>query len=127
MKIEHTALWVRHLEPMREFYARHFGATASTLYRSRTRDFHSCFLTFPAGGARLELMCQPAVEPSGDGLRLGYAHLALALGSEARVRDLTEALRQAGVPVVGEPRYTGDGYYESVVLDPEGNRIELTV
>ena len=29
--------------------------------------------------------------------------------------------------IEGEPRTTGDGYYESVVLDPEGNRIEITV
>jgi lactoylglutathione lyase len=28
---------------------------------------------------------------------------------------------------VDGPRRTGDGYYESVVLDPEGNRLELTV
>jgi lactoylglutathione lyase len=28
--------------------------------------------------------------------------------------------------VLDEPRCTGDGYYESVVLDPDGNRIELT-
>ena len=32
-----------------------------------------------------------------------------------------------GVSVVGQPRTTGDGYYESVVLDPEGNRIEITI
>lgn len=25
------------------------------------------------------------------------------------------------------PRRTGDGFYESAVLDPEGNRIEITV
>jgi catechol 2,3-dioxygenase-like lactoylglutathione lyase family enzyme len=35
--------------------------------------------------------------------------------------------RAAGVEVAGEPRRAGDGYYESVVLDPDGNRIELTV
>jgi len=29
--------------------------------------------------------------------------------------------------VVGNPRTTGDGYYESVILDPEMNRIEITV
>jgi lactoylglutathione lyase len=27
---------------------------------------------------------------------------------------------------VDGPRRTGDGYYESVVLDPDGNRLELT-
>ncbi|NTU37489.1 glyoxalase, partial [Vibrio diabolicus] len=25
------------------------------------------------------------------------------------------------------PRYTGDGYYESCILNPDGNRLELTV
>ena len=39
---------------------------------------------------------------------------------------LTENLRNAGHTIVGEPRTTGDGYYESVVLDPEENRIEIT-
>jgi lactoylglutathione lyase len=56
-----------------------------------------------------------------------FAHLALSLGSEAAVDAATERLRSAGVVVAGEPRRTGDGYYESVVLDSDGNRIELTV
>lgn len=29
------------------------------------------------------------------------------------------------VPISG-PRTTGDGYYESCILDPEGNQIEIT-
>jgi lactoylglutathione lyase len=43
------------------------------------------------------------------------------------VDTLTERLRADGYRVVGEPRTTGDGYYESVVLDLDGNRIEITV
>jgi lactoylglutathione lyase len=35
------------------------------------------------------------------------------------------ASRQLAI-VVSPPRVTGDGYFESVLLDPEGNRIELT-
>ena len=46
---------------------------------------------------------------------------------ERCVDDLTAQLRGVGCTVVGEPRRTGDGYYESVVLDPDGNRIEITV
>lgn len=38
----------------------------------------------------------------------------------------TAALRAKGVPVVDGPRRTGDGYFESAVLDPEGNRVEIT-
>ncbi|NQU22440.1 MAG: VOC family protein [Candidatus Nealsonbacteria bacterium] len=59
--------------------------------------------------------------------RPGYAHLALSVGSEHDVDALTERLRAAGVPVVGGPRRTGDGCYESTVLDPDGNHIEITV
>ena len=32
-----------------------------------------------------------------------------------------------GYMVADGPRQTGDGYYESVILDPDGNRVELTV
>ena len=59
--------------------------------------------------------------------RLGLAHFAVSVGSKEKVDQLTEELRQAGFAVTGEPRTTGDGYYESVVLDPEGNRVEITV
>jgi len=27
--------------------------------------------------------------------------------------------------VLGEPRVTGDGYYEAIIADPEGNPIEI--
>ena len=33
---------------------------------------------------------------------------------------------QDGYPVVSPPRVTGDGYYESCVLDSEGTRVEIT-
>jgi lactoylglutathione lyase len=59
--------------------------------------------------------------------QLGYTHMAMSVGSKDEVDRLTEALREDGFVVVGECRTTGDGYYESVVLDPEGNRIEITV
>ncbi len=128
MRLEHLALWTPRLELLREYYVRHFACTVGPRYESRTRPFRSYFLTFPGGG-RLELMEQPGLEPPTDAPaadRTGYAHVALSLGSEAAVRAATERLRAAGVRVLGEPRRTGDGYYESVVLDPDGNRIELT-
>ena len=36
-------------------------------------------------------------------------------------------LKGAEVKHLDGPRWTGDGYYESTFLDPEGNRLELTV
>jgi lactoylglutathione lyase len=55
---------------------------------------------------------------------LGLTHLAISVGSDHLVDSLTEHLRADGIAVVDGPRHTGDGYYESVVLDPDGNRIE---
>ena len=39
----------------------------------------------------------------------------------------TAQLHADGYPVTSEPRVTGDGYYESCVLGPEGVQLELTV
>ena len=39
---------------------------------------------------------------------------------------LTERLRADGYLVLDGPRRTGDGYYESAIADPDGNRIEIT-
>ncbi len=36
-------------------------------------------------------------------------------------------LKGAEVKHLDGPRWTGDGYYESTFLDPEGNRLELTI
>ena len=53
----------------------------------------------------------------------GYTHLAFSVGSEEQVDALTARMQKDGFVLVDGPRYTGDGYYESGVLDPDGNRI----
>jgi lactoylglutathione lyase len=129
MKIEHLALWTTDLERARRFYETYLGARANDLYHNPRTGFRSYFLTF-ADGARLELMQRAdiAARPGApDRETLGLAHFAVSLGSEAAVDTLTAQFAAAGVPVLSAPRRTGDGYYESVVLDPDGNRIELTV
>jgi lactoylglutathione lyase len=64
--------------------------------------------------------------PVGPEPRVGLAHLASSVGSRPEADRLTAELRDAGVTVAGMPRTTGDGCYESVVLDPDGNRVEIT-
>ena len=49
----------------------------------------------------------------------GLIHFAVSTCSKEKVDALTEDIRQAGYTVAGEPRWTGDGYYESVVTDPD--------
>jgi len=103
-------------------------AQVGARYVNAPKGFESCFLTF-ASGARIELMTTSRLSPMrhAPGVeRMGLTHLAISLGSEAAVDELTARLRAEGIVVLDGPRRTGDGYYESVVLDPEGNRIEIT-
>lgn len=127
-RIEHIALWVEDLDAVCSFYAKAFGAQIGPRYANPSKGFASRFLTFESG-ARVEVMTTTSVSPirhEPGAQRMGLTHLAISLGSEGAVRLLTERLRTEGVPILDGPRRTGDGYYESVVLDPEGNRIELT-
>lgn len=125
MRVEHVALWVKDLERMKEFYCMYFGASASEKYVNTKKEFASYFLSFDSG-ARLEIMHRPELLPAQSSASYGWAHLAISAGSRELVDELTEMLRNDGYTVAGEPRTTGDGYYESVVLDPEGNMVEIT-
>lgn len=129
MKIEHIAIWTSDLEKMKDFYVRFFGAVPNEKYTNLKNNFYSYFLSFQTG-ARLELMQMPNIPANKNDIfeqYLGVIHMAFAVGSKEKVDSLTELLRSENYRVVGEPRTTGDGYYESVVLDPEGNRLEITV
>ncbi len=129
MRIEHVAIWSKEIEILKQFYESHFGATSNKKYTNKTGEFESYFLSFDSG-ARLELMRMSSIpETSNDPHNqfTGLIHLAISVGSEEKVDELTNDLKKAGHEIIGDPRRTGDGYYESVVLDPEGNRIEITV
>jgi len=129
MKIEHLAIWVNDLEKMKAFYEQYFNAQANDLYHNPSKNFRSYFLSFDSG-CRLELMQKreiPINLNNPDMQHTGLIHFAISVGSREKVDQLTEQLRTAGCQIAGEPRTTGDGYYESVVLDPEKNRIEITI
>jgi lactoylglutathione lyase len=127
MKIEHIALWVADLEVMSHFYITYFGGKANARYHNPTKQFTSYFISFEEG-CRLELMHRPDImgKPDNSKQYLGLTHFAVSVGSKDAVQQLTERLNVAGYTVISDPRTTGDGYYESVILDPEGNKIEIT-
>lgn len=127
MHIEHIAIWVHDLEATKAFYVKYFGCVAGSKYNNIKKGFQSYFLTFESG-TRLELMRRGGMpkRPSLVGDYLGLAHFAICVGNEQDVDYLTKQLETDGVVILNGPRRTGDGYYESLVLDPEGNQVEIT-
>ena len=125
MRIEHIALYVRNLEKMKSFYETYFGAVSNKKYHNPRTGLSTYFLSF-ADGARLEIMHRPDMTETERGRTdSGYIHLAFSVGSKKSVDSMTKQLADDGYEVISGPRTTGDGYYESCILDPEGNQIEI--
>ena len=126
MRIEHIAIWADDLELLRAFYTRYFNMECGDKYKNPSKRFTSYFLSFGKDKTRIELMHIPDMgSPASRGNLKGLAHFAIAVGNRETVNVLTERLRADGYTILGEPRMTGDGCYESVVADPEGNRVEI--
>jgi lactoylglutathione lyase len=129
MKIEHLAIWVDDLETMRTFYLKYFDTSSGEKYTNVKNQYTAYFIYFGDDKTRLELMNKPGIAPAGIGLRgftKGIAHFTISVGGKEKVNELTEIFRSDGYTIFSEPRTTGDGYYESVVLDPEGNCLEVS-
>ena len=118
------ALWVSDLDVVAAFYVRWFGASMGPRYENPRKGFASRFLDF-GGGARLEVMTRAEVDSRGAVEQLGLAHIAIVVGDEAAVDALATRFAGEGIAILDGPRRTGDGYYECVVRDPEGNRVEI--
>jgi lactoylglutathione lyase len=129
MYIKHIAIWSEDIDKLRTFYETYFGAKAGKRYVNQAKQFESYFLNF-AEGASLELMQGPGISQlpgGGDKQIAGYGHIAFAVGSKEQVDSLTARLEKDGFTIASKPRQTGDGFYESCVLDPNGNRVEITI
>jgi lactoylglutathione lyase len=135
---------------MRQFFIDYFDARSNEQYHNPRTGLRTYILSFTEGSTRLELMQrteqrEPSSSlewPSRDGRRqsqrpdvqdadpsqptIGYVHLSFAVGSRKGVDLLTRRLAADGYTVTSGPRTTGDGYYESSILGPEGIQIELT-
>ena len=128
MKIEHLGLWVQDLELMRSFYLNYFDTSSGVKYVNPKTQFEAYFIYFGESKTRLELMKRPDILPDNGkrGFNMGIAHFAISLGGKDKVNELTERMRNDNYRIFSEPRTTGDGYYETVVLDPEGNYLEIS-
>ena len=128
MKIEHLAIWVDDLETMKAFYLKYFDTNSGEKYTNEKNQYAAYFIYFGEDKTRLELMNKPNIASSigQRGFSKGIAHFTISVGGKEKVNELTELLRMDGYIIFSEPRTTGDGYYESVVLDPEGNYLEVS-
>jgi lactoylglutathione lyase len=125
--IHHLAIWTKDLENMRKFYLTYFQCKSNQKYNNAKNSFESYFLEFD-GGAKLELMTMPSIPDNLNDARrqnIGLMHFSVSVGTREKVIALTQRLRADGYEIVSEPRETGDGFFESCILDPEGNRVEL--
>lgn len=123
--ITHAALYVSDLERSKEFYTKYFHGIANEKYVNQ-KGFSSYFISF-SSGARLEIMAHRELESRVKGdLVSGYHHIAFSVGSRENVLALTERLVGDGYELLSGPRETGDGYFESCIADPDGNRVEIT-
>jgi len=124
--IDHIALYADDLEAMKDFFLRYFQATANELYHNPKTGFSSYFLSF-GGDARLEIMHASGMRHPRKAMKqAGYTHLSFRTGGREQVDRLTKQLVDGGFELLSGPRTTGDGYYESSILGPEGNQIEIT-
>jgi lactoylglutathione lyase len=128
MKIEHLGIWVHDLELMKSFYLKYFDTHSGEKYINPKTQFEAYFIYFGESESRLELMTRPDIlsENGKRGFTMGMAHFAISVGGKDKVNELTEILRNDHFTIFSEPRTTGDGYYETVILDPEGNVLEIS-
>lgn len=125
IKITHVAVYSTDLERSKDFYIEYFGGRSNEIYKN-SKGFSSYFITF-GDNVRLEIMHHTDLEqrPIVDKAN-GWSHIAFSVGDKETVISLTEKIVGDGYTLYSPPRATGDGYFESCVADPDGNRVEIT-
>jgi lactoylglutathione lyase len=126
VKIAHAAVYAVDLEKTKDFYVKYFGGKCGGIYRNKS-GFSSYFISF-SGGARLEVTHSANLQKRAYAeYGSGFSHIAFSVGSREAVLHTTKSITDGGYPLYSAPRLTGDGYFESCVGDPDGNRVEITV
>ncbi|ARI09065.1 VOC family protein [Klebsiella grimontii] len=125
MKIAHIALWTRQLEQQARFWVSFFDGEINEKYCSQTNPGFESFFVKIGDNIAIELMTKPGlVALTADNNHTGWVHLAISVGGAENVDRLAKRADAQGI-LVSPPRTTGDGYYEAVIKDPDGNLIEI--
>ncbi|MEX5714914.1 VOC family protein [Serratia ureilytica] len=125
MKIAHVALWTRDIDAQLAFWQRYFNGEAG---RSTSAAIGRVRFPLRQPGGRADAgdhaRADVAAGAGAGGAGGLGAHRAVA-GDERQVDRLAQRARQEGI-LLSAPRWTGDGFYEAVIRDPDGNAIEIT-
>lgn len=125
MKIAHIALWTRQLEQQARFWVAFFDGEINEKYCSQTNPGFESFFVRIGDDIAIELMTKPGLTAlTADNNHTGWVHLAITVGGTENVDRLAKRAAEQDI-LVSAPRTTGDGYYEAVIKDPEGNLIEI--
>ncbi|HEY4468503.1 MAG TPA: VOC family protein [Klebsiella sp.] len=125
MKIAHIALWTRQLEQQARFWVTFFDGEMNEKYCSQTNPGFESYFVKIGDDIAIELMTKPGlIELTADNNHTGWVHLAITVGGAENVDMLAKRAAVQGI-LISPPRTTGDGYYEAVIKDPDGNLIEI--
>jgi lactoylglutathione lyase len=126
MRLAHVALWTRDITAAAGFWHEYFNAEIGPLYHSARRPgFTSCFVRLAPDSLQVELMTGPWVVAKAGDECFGWDHIAISLGDADAVDALAKRCATNGILLSG-PRRTGDGFYEAVIVAPDGTRVEIT-
>ena len=124
--ITHIAIYTMDPERLRVFYQKYFDAESNAKYEN-DKGFSSYFLSF-THGAKVEIMSHTELEDREVIEKVtGLSHIAFSVGTKENVIALTERIVGDGYTLLSQPRNTGDGFFESCIADPDGNRVEITI
>ena len=125
MKIAHIDLWTRQLDQQARFWVAFFDGEINEKYCSQTNPGFESFFVRIGDDIAIELMTKPGLTAlTADNNHTGWVHLAITVGGTENVDRLAKRAAEQDI-LVSAPRTTGDGYYEAVIKDPDGNLIEI--
>lgn len=127
MKLTEVCLYSRDFARTALLLERYFGAVRGEAAREPGMQLESCTLTLPQGGSIRLLMRPGLADGSEYPLHTGFSAAVFSVGSEEKVREITMAIYKDGHTVMAMPQRTYDGRFESIVLDPDGNQLVITV
>lgn len=126
MRIAKIALQTRDIERMQTFYMTYFGASVCGQRIEPKTGIRTCCLAFQ-DGTEMKLIHRPdRLWETGRNPGKYTTALIFSAGGREAVNELTLRLGDAGYEILAGPFETEEAVYESCVLDPEENQIEIT-